>query len=157
MTKKLLITASITGFMAILLSVAPLSIGVADNPQPTTPAADEWEATFTEFLLAQASQEGTSYNLSAAYEELRELARQYRRTREREAKERVRVRAEEIMDQIFNAKVQHERKRLQVMEERLRAEKERLNQMQAHKRDMVNKAVEKALSTGEMPDWATDK
>lgn len=157
MNTKLTVTAGIIGFFVILIALAPAGVGIANNTPSTTVTLDEWDANLTEILLAQASQEGTSYNLSAAYEELKDLAKQYRKAKKRGAQERIHVRAEEIMSQIFEAKVQHERKRLQVMEERLRAEKERLNQMQAHKRDLVNKGVEKALSSGEMPDWATDR
>jgi len=40
------------------------------------------------------------------------------------------------------------------MERKLAAEKQRLKDMQSHKKDLVRKAVQRTLSNGEMPEWA---
>lgn len=157
MKRKLMITASVAIPLVIILAMAPLQVGVADTPQTAPVTVDEWDANLTEILLAQASSEGSTFNLSAAYEEMKRLAKQYREAREQDAKQRIRTRAGEIMEQIFDMKVQHEQKRLDKMEKRIRAERERLSDMQTHKHDLINQGIEKALSSGEMPDWATDR
>ena len=157
MKRKVMIMTGVAIPLLVFLAMTPLQVGVADTPQTTPVTVDEWDANLTEILLAQAERGGSDYNLQGAYEEMKRLAKQYREAREQDAKQRIRTRAGEIMGQIFDAKVQHEQKRLQMMEKRIRAEKERLNEMQSHKHDLINQGVEKALSSGEMPDWATDR
>jgi hypothetical protein len=149
-----MIMTSIAIPLVVFLTITPVQVGVADTPQTAPVTIDEWDANLTEILLAQAESEGSTYNLSAAYEELKNLAKQYKKAKERGEQERIHMNAEEIMEQIFDAKVQHEQRRLQQMERRIRAEKERLNEMQAHKHDLINQGVKKALEDGEMPDWA---
>jgi hypothetical protein len=112
-----------------------------------------------EMLFADASQkEGPGgMNLNAIYTELKDLVKKYKKAKSRDSKERIHARAQELMGQLFDAKVQLERRRIQKAEERLTKEKQRLAEMQNHKQDLVHKGVQRALKQGEMPEWAPKK
>lgn len=148
-------------FAALMLTATagnPFYAQADDNPDETPAAIAAVESGEIDLLLADISQVGEGgVNISAAYAELKDLARQYRESRTREAKERVANRAEDVMGQLFDAKVQVEARRIEAMEKRLDAEKQRLKDMQSHKVDLVKKAVSRALENGEMPEWAPSR
>lgn len=134
-----------------------LKTTTADTPEEAPDVIGAIESSAANPLYADITQEGgPSYNFGAIYAELRQLMEQYRRAREKDAKQRIMVRAEELMGQLFDAKVQAEQRRIERMEERLNKEKHRLQEMQSHKRDLVHQGVQKAFKTGEMPDWARE-
>jgi hypothetical protein len=94
-------------------------------------------------------------DLAGAYAELRQLAQSYKEARSEEAKQRIRVRAEDLMSQVFDAKVQREQRRIEAEERRLNTEKELLHEKQMHKQDLVHQGVMRFFETGEPPEWAT--
>ncbi len=145
------------------IAAAPLLLAVTFSSSPGTAQADEvpdWvtavESGDMELLLAEGPPpaEQPSANLSAIYEELRSLAKQYREAKDRNAKERVSARVQDLMGRLFDAKVQMERRRIQAAEEKLNKEKKRLEQLQSHKQDMVHKGTQKLLTEGKLPEWA---
>lgn len=117
------------------------------------------EAGDYEILLADATQkEGPGgMNLNAVYTELKELVKKYKKADSRDSKERIHARTQELMGQLFDAKVQLERRQIQAAEERLAKEKQKLAEMQSHKQDLVHKGVQRALQQGELPEWAPKK
>ncbi|TKJ36862.1 hypothetical protein CEE37_14860 [candidate division LCP-89 bacterium B3_LCP] len=159
MKSRLKLTMGTVVLTAFVISIALMKIGFADNPENGNGSVQISQTSTDILLLADASQdsEGRSSDLSAIYAELRELTKKYRHAKERSSKERIRVRTEELMNHLFNAKVQHDRKRLQVLEEKVRKVRERLTELQSHKSDLVHKGVQRALDSGTLPDWAPDQ
>ena len=99
----------------------------------------------------------SSPDLAGAYAELRQLGREYKAAQAEDAKQHIRVRAEELMSQIFEAKVQKEQRRIEAEERRLNNEKEMLRERQQHKMDLVHQGVQRFFDTGEPPEWATSR
>ena len=158
MKVKLMITLFLASLFLIFVSMTSLQTGTAGNPQGTPTKTIDISSDNSAILLSDASQtDDGGYNLKAAYAELKDLGKKYRKARSRDAKQRIVTRAEEVMGQLFNAKVQHEQRRIRALEKRLNQEKERLREMQTHKIDLVHKGVQKALNKGEMPEWAPEK
>ncbi|RJP79354.1 MAG: hypothetical protein C4524_05260 [Candidatus Zixiibacteriota bacterium] len=137
----------------LILALALPAAG--DNPTPPSAMEQALESGEFELLLAEAGQRGDGGpDLAAIYEQLRQMGKDYKNARSRDEKQGIANRAEELMGQLFDAKVQHEQRRLETMERRLRDEQDRLRQMQMHKRDLVHQGVQRALENGELPEWA---
>jgi outer membrane murein-binding lipoprotein Lpp len=152
--KKMTVFAAV--WLVVILSVMlafPPNYAKADEVPDWVTAVESGEM---EILLADAPPDAgsNSSNLGAIYEELRSLAKQYREAKDRNAKERVSARVQDLMGRLFDAKVQMERRRIQAAEEKLNKEKKRLEQLQSHKQDMVHKGTQKLLTEGELPEWA---
>lgn len=157
MKSRLILSLFLAGFFLMVLTTIPLRVTTADNPEEVPDVIAAVESGAAELLFAEISQEvEPSINQAAIYAELKELVKKYRKSREREAKERIAVRVEELMEQLFNAKVQRERHLVAELEQRLEKAKQRLSQLQDHKGDLVHKGVQKILESGEMPDWAEE-
>lgn len=151
-TKMMLIlgAASLLAFMVVGL---PKSGPAADEPVPAVIQAVE--SGQLEVLVADATQDsGRGFDVNAIYDELRSLAKDYHQAREEDAKARVVNRMHDLMGQLFDAKVQKERHRVEVGEKRLNDEKRKLAQMQDHKTDLVKSGVQTVLD-GQLPEWAT--
>jgi hypothetical protein len=86
---------------------------------------------------------------------LKQLAKDYRNANSPDLKPGIASRAEELMGQLFDAKVQFEQDRISALEQRLSDERRKLKDMQNHKRDLVHTGTRKALESGTLPDWAT--
>ncbi len=153
---KTLSSLIVAGGLSGILIMAPWGKAQADEPVP--PAIQAVESGQLEALYAAQMQEGGGGpDLTAIYNELKKIAKEYRQARSQEDKSNYEARAEDLMGQIFDARVQGEQRRIQAMEQRLGEEKQRLNDMQRRKQDLVHEGVIKALDTGEMPDWADPK
>jgi len=96
-------------------------------------------------------------DLAGLYAELRDLGKQYKEARSEDAKQRIQQRADELMSQVFDAKVQKEQRRIEALERRLNTEKELLHEKQVHKQDLVHQGVLRFFETGEPPEWATSR
>jgi hypothetical protein len=96
-------------------------------------------------------------DLAGLYAELRDLGKQYKEARSEDAKQHIQQRAEELMSQVFDAKVQKEQHRIDGEERRLNTEKELLHEKQMHKQDLVHQGVQRFFETGEPPEWATSR
>jgi len=96
-------------------------------------------------------------DLAGLYAELRDLGKQYKEARSEDAKQRIQQRADELMSQVFDAKVQKEQRRIEALERRLNTEKELLHERQLHKQDLVHQGVQRFFETGEPPEWATSR
>ena len=156
MKKKPIMLISITMFATVCL------IFTLNRPMSADPVPDFIAAVETgeyEILFADATQKQGpgGMNLNAVYSELKELVKKYKKANSHDSKERIHARAQELMGQLFDAKVQLERRRIQVAEEKLAKEKQRLAEMQNHKQDLVHKGVQRALQQGELPEWAPKK
>jgi hypothetical protein len=156
MKKNLIIPISITMLTAICLMFT-LNRQVSADSVPDFIAAVETGEY--EILLADATQKQGpgGMNLNAIYSELKELVKKYKKADSHDSKERIHTRAQELMGQLFDAKVQLERRRVQAAEEKLAKEKQRLAEMQSHKQDLVHNGVQRALQQGELPEWAPKK
>lgn len=157
--KSNIIMISIGCFLLATLAFMPLHAAAEDNPDETPAVISTVESGELDLLFADVSQEGGGggINLSAAYAELRDLVKKYRKAKERVEKERIVTRAEELMGQLFDAKVQSEKRRVEALERKLAEDKRRLKDMQSHKRDLVKTATQRALENGEMPEWAPQR
>jgi hypothetical protein len=155
-------TALIVGLLAagLVLPVfggSPNPSAVADNSDPHGVIAAV-ESVQLEALFAQGNQsEPGESDLMSMYNELKKLAKEYRDAKKPDAKSGLSDRANNIMGILFDAKVGREGKRIDLLEKRLGAERDRLKEMQLHKRDLVHKGVTKALDSGgqDLPEWAT--
>lgn len=158
MKGKLLMTICAAGLFLLLATLSTLPTGTAGNQQETQNATVALSSDDSDLLFAGVDQaDNPGYNLQSAYAELKDLGKKYRKARERDARQRILTRAEELLEQIFDAKVQKEEQRIQALEKRLNQEKERLHDMQLHKMDLIHNGVQKALDQGELPDWASEK
>ncbi len=149
-TKVMMLSMMILA-LAILISLQ-LRPAAADDPTPAVIQAIENGQMET--LLAEATQEG-GYDLNAIYEELKQLGKQYKRADSRDAKGRIVTRAEELMGQLFDAKLQKEKQRIEVMQRRLDDERHKVAGMEEHKWDLVKEGTQKALNGEPLPEWAT--
>jgi hypothetical protein len=142
------------GLMLPAIAGLPPQTPVAANPAPAS-AILAVESGQLEALFAEGG--SGDPDLMNMYNELKKLAKNYREARTPDAKSAISDRANNIMALLFDAKVQREEKRIDSLERRLNAERDRLKEMQLHKRDLVHKGVTKALDSGgqEMPEWAT--
>lgn len=127
----------------------------AGDPVPATTAEVKSAVQDPDPEVAAADQEGQQgINKAAIYDQLKQLMKNYREARSEDAKQRILNRASELMSQLFDAKVQREQRRLDALQRRLNEEQNRLHEMQLHKEDLVHQGVQRALETGELPDWA---
>jgi len=104
-----MLTTFISGFFLTTLAFMPLHAAAGNNPDETLAVISTVESGELDLLFADVSQEGGEggINLSAAYAELRDLVKKYRKAKERVEKERIATRAEELMGQLFDAKRAH--------------------------------------------------
>jgi hypothetical protein len=135
--------------LLLALTLIPRPAAVAENPG-TPPAIQAVESGRLEALYAV---EGGSPNLAGIYSDLKRLAKDYRKAHP-DMKAGIAEKAEDLMGQLFDAKVQEQESRISALERRLQEERERLNSMQAHKRDLVHTATLKALDGRDLPEWA---
>ena len=153
MKRKLLIPISAVLLIAGCLILTPTQ-QVSADPDPdfiTAVESGEYDILFAD--AAQRQGPG-GMNLGAVYTELKDLVKKYRKADSREAKERIHARTQELMGQLFDAKVQLERRRIEIAEERLAREKRKVAEMQSHKQDLVHKGARRVLDQGELPEWA---
>jgi hypothetical protein len=149
--------------VALVLAVGTAYLTAqADDPVPETtavvkgaasePTVAQQEQDPTVAAAAQEGQQGI--NKAAIYDQLKQLGKEYREARSQDAKQRIVNRANDLMSQLFDAKVQREQRRIDALQRRLNEEQNRLHEMQTHKQDLVHQGVQRALDTGELPDWA---
>ncbi len=153
---------SITGCLIITLTAVLLIVTFQFSSAGTQPETENeiavLEPISTELLFANAAQtETASPNFAAIYSELKDIMKKYKEAKSRNAKERLHNRTQELMGQLFDAKVQTERRRIQAAEEKLAKQKHRLAEMQSHKQDLLHKGVQKALNEGKMPEWTKEQ
>ncbi|MFH1735915.1 MAG: hypothetical protein ABIE92_14510 [bacterium] len=156
MNKQLIIGFSISTLLLFVLAALPYWSAEADTNDETPGLIAMIDSGDLDPMFASAGeqQESSGYDLDGIYTELKQLAKDYKRAKDRDAKERIHVRTKELMGQLFDAKVQMERRRIEAAEERLQQEKRKLENMQTHKLDMVHQASQRALDNGEVPQWA---
>ncbi len=141
-------------FLVLIMSIAFLS-AQADDPISAATAGVKDAAQEPDPMVAAAAQEGQQgINKAAIYDQLKQLGKDYREARSQDAKQRILIRANDLMSQLFDAKVQREQRRIDALQRRLNEEQNRLHEMQLHKQDLVHQGVQRALETGELPDWA---
>jgi len=141
-------------FLAALMLMAwQFGTAVAQD-QPTAPPAKGKKPELNNAQNVGERPEGGP-DLAGLYAELRELAKNYKEARSEDAKQRIVARAEELMGQILDAKVQKDQKRIEAEERHLNAKKEALKEKQLHKQDLVHQGVQRFFETGELPEWIT--
>ncbi len=101
----------------------------------------------------EAHHDAQATEAAAIGEELKEIQIQYHETRAIKAKERLHVRSQELVTQLFEAKVRRKVQRIKAIEARLAEEKKSLSELHSRKQKMIQNGTEQALQTGEMPEW----
>ncbi|MFH1862993.1 MAG: hypothetical protein ABH878_09315 [bacterium] len=156
MKSKTVLTMIFAGVAVAALIIIPRFVTCADDsePSPTPVVASTTEPglpTETEF----ASSDDDDYNPTSYRREMKDLARQYRKARSEDERNTIAQRMDRLMSDLFEARIQMEHRRIEVLERRVMAEKQRIQDMQDHKTDLVHRASQRALESGEFPDWAS--
>jgi hypothetical protein len=157
MKTALIVCLLATGLLLLAVAGTPQQSTVSENPEPGY-AIQAVESGQLEALFAQGGGGASDNNdVQGMYNELKKIAKEYHNATRPEAKSGLSQRADNLMGILFDAKVQKETKRIDVLERRLKGERDRLKQMQSHKLDLVHKGVQKLLDSGgqEVPEWAT--
>ena len=142
--------------VALIFMSWQIQLAVAQDQQPAPRDKVKGQDVHSPRHHDQQNPEGRP-DLAGLYGELRDLGRQYKEAQSADAKQRIQQRAEELMGQIFDAKVQKEQRRIEAEERRLNTEKELLHEKQVHKLDLVHQGVQRFFETGEPPEWATSR
>jgi len=158
MKKQMILGFSVSTVLLLVLATIPYWSAEADTNNDMPALISMIDSGELDPMIASIGTQDTGqeqgYNLGSIYDELKQLAKDYKRAKSRDAKERIHARTQDLMGQLFDAKVQSEQRRITAAEERLRQEKEKLKEMQSHKVDMVHTASTRALENGEIPQWA---
>ena len=157
MKTTLIVSLMAAGLMLLAFAGTSPQSAVADNPEPVGTIIAE-ESGQLEALFAQGTPgDADSPEIAGFYHQLRQLAKDYIAAKTADEKTGITNRADKLMAQLFDFKVQREEKRIAQLQRRLNQSRDRLKDMQLHKLDLVHKAVQKTLSSGgqEMPEWAT--
>jgi len=130
-----------------------IGIAQAQDQQPSPQGKARGQDTFSPQKPEQKPESGSE--LAGIYGELRELSNQYDKARSEESKQAILVRAENLMGQIFDAKLNREQVSIEAEEKRLNMRKELLHRRQSQRREWVHRGVQQFFETGEPPEWET--
>ena len=155
MKTTLTLSLMVVGALLVLLVLMSPPTAIAENPETVPPVILALESGQADMLFAQVDQGGGNPDLVAFYNELKQLAKDYKNaTRDRKKQQGIFDRAEELMGRLFDAKVQDYQNLISALELRLKDERARLKSMQLHKQDLLHTGVRKALDEGQLPEWA---
>ena len=125
-------------------------IAQAQDQQPSPQGQARGQDTYGPQKPEQAPESGSE--LAGIYGQLRELANQYKEARTEETKRSILVRAESLMGQIFDAKVNREQVSIDAEEKRLNRHKQVLHRKQSQRREWMHHGVQLFFETGEVPE-----
>lgn len=136
--------------IALIFMGWQIGIAQAQDQQPSPQGKARGQDTYSPQKPEQAPESGPE--LAGIYGQLRELANRYNEARTEEAKRSILVRAESLMGQIFDAKVNREQASIDAEEKQLNHRKQVLHRKLSQRRDWVHHGVQQYFETGEVPE-----